>query len=492
MSATVDPKSQTPNLKLLITNYALWLGLGLAVVAIVIGALLGFAGVILTLAALAALAAGLWALTNIEIGLWGVIAVITLLPFAALPVKIVFKPTFLDLAVAAVIGVYALQWMTGKRRRLTLTPAHAPIAAFAVLAVFSFMAGRSNGPLTSNLARHFAEMLLAVGFAFIVVDYLDSRAKLERLTRIILIGGTLAALLGIGLYVIPDALAERALSALRVFDYPAGGVLRYIEDNPDNAQRAISTSVDPNVLGGLLAMIGGLLAPQLLTPQPLFKWRWLTVLMFAVVLACLVLTFSRGAMAALGIALAGIALARYRRMLWVMFAVALVIALLPVTQEYVAHFVAGVQGQDLATQMRFGEYKDAFILINRYPFFGVGFAGVPEIDIYLGVSSAYFIMAEEMGLVGLVVFLLSMAVVFGWGFTRRKLVYRDEALAPLWLGAHAGLTAALAVGVVDHYFFNLDFLPAGTLFWIFGGLALAATRLAGEALHQNRADEAVG
>jgi hypothetical protein len=40
----------------------------------------------------------------------------------------------------------------------------------------------------------------------------------------------------------------------------------------------------------------------------------------------------------------------------------------------VAHFVEGLQGQDLATQMRFGEFKDAFILIERHPL-GVGFAG---------------------------------------------------------------------------------------------------------------------
>ncbi len=462
-------------------RYALWLGLALAVVSIAVGALLGFAGVILTTAVLLALAAGLWALTSLEVGLWGVILVITLLPFAALPVKIVFKPTFLDLAMFAVVLVYALQWMSGQRRQITLTPAHAPAAAFMILAVFSFVAGRPHGPLTTSLLRRFAEMLVSISFAFIVVDYLDSREKLIRLVRMILIGGALAAAVGIGLYFLPETLSERALSALRVFDYPAGGVLRYIEDNPDNPQRAISTSVDPNVLGGLLAMIGGLLAPQVLAREPVLKSRGLTGAAFAVVLTCLVLTFSRGAMAALAAALTGVALARYRRMVWLILGAAVVILLLPVTQAYVAHFVEGLQGQDLATQMRFGEYKDALTLINRYPLFGVGFSGAPEIDIYLGVSSAYLIMAEEMGLLGLTVFLLSIAAVLGWGYQHRKAVYRDGTLTSLWLGAHAGLTAALAVGVVDHYFFNLDFQPAGTLFWIFVGLCLAATRLAVDA-----------
>ena len=237
--------------------------------------------------------------------------------------------------------------------------------------------------------------------------------------------------------------------------------------------------MDPNVLGGLLAIIGGLLAPQLLARKPVLGPRWLALPAFGVVLACLVLTFSRGAIAALGLALVGLALfPRYRSMLLLIAAGAFVILVLPAMRSYVTHFVEGVQGQDLATQMRFGEYKDALILIGRYPWRGVGFSGAPEIDIYLGVSSAYLSLTEEMGLAGLAVFLLIMVIVFAWAFRTWRRAYRDEALTPLWLGAHAGLAAALVVGVVDHYFFNLDFQPAGTLFWIFVGLCLAATRLA--------------
>jgi hypothetical protein len=83
-----------------------------------------------------------------------------------------------------------------------------------------------------------------------------------------------------------------------------------------------------------------------------------------------------------------------------------------------------------------------------------------------------------MGLVGLVVFFLAVGSVFGWGLVRRQAVYADENLTAIWLGLLAGLAAALTVGIFDHYFFNLAFQAAGTLFWIFIGLALAATRLA--------------
>jgi hypothetical protein len=453
-------------------------GAVIALAAVGLGALLGYAGPIITLGMLLALAAGLWILTSLEIGLWGVIAIIALLPFGALPFKIVVTPTFLDLAMVAVAMVYAFQWMSGRRRRLAVTPAHAPLVLFLALAVFSFVAGMSNGPLTSNLLRHFAELLFSIAFVFVIADYLDTREKLERLLLIILLCGTAAALVGLVLYFLPESLSMRLLSALRVFNYPAGDVLRYIEDNPDNAQRAIGTSVDPNMLGGFLAIIGALLAPQVVAPKPILRRRWLTALAFGLVVTCLVLTYSRTALAALGVALIGITLARYRRLLWIILAVALVVLLLPMTQTYVAHFVEGLQGQDLATQMRFGEYKDAFILIGRHPWLGVGFAGAPEIDVYLGVSSAYLIMAEEMGLIGVAGFGLVMAALFGWSFVNRRAVYADERLTASWLGVHAGLAAALTVGIADHYFFNINFQPSGAIFWIVVGLCLATTRLA--------------
>ena len=464
------------------TKAALGLGLALALAAVAVGALAGLGGPLIAVGGLLALGAALWALSNLEVGLWGAIGIITVLPFAALPVKIVFTPTFLDLALGGVFFVYLLHWMSGRRRTLTVTPAHGPIAVFLALAVFSFVAGMNNGPLTSNLLRQFAELLLNIALTFLIVDYAQDWATLNRLVRVLLLGGMAAAALGLVLYFLPETISERALSALRVFGYPSGGVLRYIEDNPDNAQRAISTSVDPNFLGGMLAMLGGLAAPQLLTRRPALGSGWLTALAVGLIFGCLLLTFSRGAMAGLALAVGGIAVLRYRRLVWVMALALVVVLVLPATREYVTHFAEGLRGEDLATQMRFGEYKDAFILIQRYPVLGVGFAGAPEIDIYLGVSSAYLLMAEQMGLVGLAAFGLVLAVVFGWGFAHRQAVYAtgDEpaGATALWLGLHAGLAAALVVAVVDHYFFEMSFQSAGTLFWLFVGLCLAATRLA--------------
>jgi O-antigen ligase len=171
---------------------------------------------------------------------------------------------------------------------------------------------------------------------------------------------------------------------------------------------AISTSVDPNY--SVVAHPGAALTvPQLFAEKPILP-RKLIAVIAATMVVCLILTFSRGALLGLGIALVVIATIRYRPIIALLILGVAVFLLLPFTQDYVGHFADAFAGSDRATQMRLGEYKDALNLISRYPLFGVGFGSAPDIDTYIGVSSVYLLMAEEMGLIGLGVFLLIMAL----------------------------------------------------------------------------------
>ena len=129
-------------------------------------------------------------------------------------------------------------------------------------------------------------------------------------------------------------------------------------------------------------------------------------------------------------------------------------------------------------KMRLGEYKDAFILIRRYPLLGVGFAGAPDIDIYTAVASVYLTIAERMGLIGLVVFLAIAGVLLARFWRWRKVAETLPDLEPLWYGIHAAIIAGLIAGVSDHYFFSLDFHHSVTLFWLIVGLATASVQIA--------------
>ena len=452
-----------------------------AVLALTVGYLLAEFGLLIGGAGLAALFLGLWMLRNIEVAYWTVISVVCLLPFASFPFEIGFTPTLLDAALGALFLVWALQIATGAQREFVGTPLGLPIAVFALLAVGSFVFGLAHAPLTSYVLRHFAEILLSVALFFLVVNTVRDGGRLRRIVRALLLCAFAAAALGVALYVIADRISDefviRALSALGRLGYPTGpGVLRYIRDDPQLPMRATSTSVDPNVLGSLLNLTLGIGVPQLFAQRPLIRRRYL-VPMLGTMALCLGLTISRGSLVGVGVALAVVATLRYRK-LWLLLLLALALLLvLPQTQDLVAHFVAGLRGEDLATQMRFGEYKDALILIGRYPWLGVGFAGSPDIDTYIGVANVYLLIAEEMGLVGLTGFLVVMGVFFTRFWRTRALAAADAELEPLWWGLHAGIVGALVGGVFDHYFFNLDFHHSVTLFWLVVGLATAATEM---------------
>jgi len=445
------------------------------------GYLLAEFGVIIDGAGLVAMLVGLWMLRRIEMAYWAVIAVVCLLPFASFPFDIGVTPTLLDAALGALFLVWVLQIATGQQREFIGTTLGMPIAAFMLMALGSFVFGLTHAPLTSYILRHFAELVLSMALFFLVVNTVRDKDRLRRIVRALIICAFIEAAVGVVLYVtaahISRDLVIRALSALGRLGYPAGeGVLRYIRDDPTLPMRATSTSVDPNVLGSLLNLTLAVGVPQLFARQPLIRRRYLAP-MLAVMALCLGLTISRGSLGGVAVALAVVATLRYRR-LWIVLLVALVLLLaLPQTQDYVAHFVQGLRGEDLATQMRFGEYKDALILIGRYPWLGVGFSGSPDIDTYIGVSNVYLLIAEEMGLIGLGGFLTVMAVFFARFWRAHRAPTTNAEIEPLFWGLHAGIIGALVGGVFDHYFFNLDFHHSVTLFWLIVGLATAATEM---------------
>lgn len=425
---------------------------------------------------------GVIILSNIEYAMFAVIGIAVLLPFAALPLNIGFNPTFLDLALVAAYCIWLARILTRQDDAgFTATSLGLPVLTFLILAVFSFIAGTAHAPVTTQVLRQFAEVLAAIAFFFVIANVVRTRAMLERYVTALIIAGFISAAMGIALYFLPHDVSIFLLSALRVFKYPTGDrVLRFINDDPANPMRATSTSVDPNVLGGLLILVTALTVPQLFAEKPLLP-RKLIGAMVGTMLLCMVLTFSRGSLLGLGLALLVIATVRYRPIIAVAIIAVTVILFLPITQDYVGYFIDAFTAGDRSTQMRLGEYKDAFTLISRYPFFGVGFGGSPDIDTYLGVSSVYLLMAEEMGLVGLSVFLITMGLFFqqilqAW-FAR---IAQDEFLAPILLGVGGALLGAMIGGLADHYFFNLKFPHSVVLFWLFVGLGMVTIRLSAE------------
>lgn len=440
------------------------------------GALFGGLGPIIAIGLVGALTVGLLMLRSTQAGLFALIALVCLLPYGALPFTIGFRPTFIDLALGALFTVWGLRLITGKQRTFVSSPLGLLIFIFQGWAVFTFIFGLRYSGLNVTVARNFLEVLLSVSLFFLVINQIKTMDALDQISRIIIWAGAAAAALGIFFYVIPGEWTSRILSLLRVFQYPTENILRYIEDDPEQPMRAISTSVDPNALGGLLVFLTIITVAHLFATQPIMPRRYLLISAGAMLL-CLYLTYSRGSLLGVVVGLGVISLLRYRKLIWVMILVAAIALLLPQTQLYVERFLEGIRGEDLATQMRFGEYKDAFILIERYPLTGVGFSGTPDIDLYVGVSSVYLLIAQQMGLVGAGLYcVIGLAYVMMIFFTLRRVPTGHPLEAPL-LGYGLAILGAMVGGVFDHFYFNLTFIHIAALYWLVMGLGVAGVLL---------------
>ncbi len=446
-------------------------------VGLVAGAYVAVLSPVYAVAGVLAAAAGVLMLRDTQWGFIALVALVCLLPFGALPFKIGFTPTFLDLALLAIYFVWVMRIAAGKTERFVGSALGLPLVVFLMLACASFVAGLGHAYLDQYILRHFVEILLSIGLFFAVLNCVRTEKQLHLLTTVLIVAGFGAALVGVVLYFLPPDWSIRLLSALGRVGYPTGaGVLRYVEDDPSLALRAISTSTDPNVLGGLLILITTLTAAQLFAKRPLLP-RPAVAMMALIDAVCLYLTFSRGSMFGLAVGIGTLAVLRYRKLIPAMVVAAILLLLLPQTQGYIEHFVEGIRLQDLATQMRLGEYKDALMLIGRHPWIGVGFVGTPEGSLYIGVSNVYLLIAEEMGLVGLAVFLLILGL-FYWHVLRAwPEVRQHSGLEAILLGLTSAVTGILAGGILDHYFFNLNFPHSVSIFWLYLGMAMATVHL---------------
>jgi len=446
---------------------------GLLVAGVLMIALfVGVAGPLLALAAAAAIIGGVLILNDTHWGFVALCGVAFLIPFASLPFSIGFKPTFLDLALAALFFVWLFKLIIGQQDDFIASPIGLPMMLFLLLALFSFALGLTHSPANTFLLRRFLEILIGIALFFVVINTVRTEGEAVWVTRWVMLAGAGAAAVAVLFYVLPQEITVGILDRMARFDYPGGfGALRFIEDDPNGTMRAIGTAVDPNVLGGMMIIVAALMLPQLVSSRPVFP-RWLTFAMWAMALLALYLTYSRSALLGLASSMALLAMLKYRRLIPLGVVGALLLLLLPVTQEYVARLIEGFAGQDLATQMRFGEYKDALVLIERYPLFGVGFTGTPDMDIYLGVSMLYLIIAENMGVIGLAMFVAVMIGFFSmaWRAWRRGLGAQMEALL---LGYTGAILGALVSGIFDHYWFNMTYPHMTVLFWLYVGMATA-------------------
>jgi hypothetical protein len=409
---------------------------------------------------------------TLQVGL----SIALLLPFAVIPVKLGVTLTLLEASQMVLLGLWILRLglrSDDQERRLVTTPFDWAIFLFLGVCIFAFILGL-GWVNSTDVMHNFFKLLLSIVSFFAILNIVRTQQTLEKLLKLIMLAGSAAGYLGLALYVLPRSLQERILLALVPIGYPTNKILRYVEDDPGKGQRATATSVDPNSYGGMLVLIIAVLFVQLVSPKPIFK-RWVIVLLMLGPAASLVLTYGRGAQLGALVVMAFVATVKYRK-IWLYLIPAGVVGYFILPGNIRQRFAEGFALQDPATLMRLAEYRNALEIIERYPWFGVGFGNAPSVDLTTGVSMIYLTIGQRMGLVGLAAFLLVMVVFFIYCLKNVSML-PDPRQQSILLGFSGGIVGALAVGVLDHYFFNIEFSHMAALFWLYMALAAAQIKI---------------
>lgn len=403
-----------------------------------------------------------------------------LLPFGTIPVKLGLTFTFLEAALLVLFVIWLLRLAVGNRMQaaegLVTSPFDWAILLFLGLSVFSYILNWQTAN-SSELIHSYAKLLLAILQFFAVINIVRTQVALDTLITVLMLAGSAAGYLGAVLTRLPRDLQFLLLSRLSIVGYPTDNrILRYVEDDPLKPQRATGTSIDPNSFGGLLVLVVALLVTQLVSARPLLP-RWLLGLMLLGPLFSLYLTYSRGSQLGALAVIGFVALVKYRKIF--LYALPFLVAgaiWLPST-FLGARLAAGFALEDQATVLRLAEYRNALDVIGNHPWFGVGFGSIATLNLTVPVSMIYLTIAERMGLVGLALFLLVMFLFLSYALNRLGKLKVDRQQANL-LGLTGGVFGALAVGLLDHYFFNGEFSHMATLFWLFMGLAVVQVKIA--------------
>lgn len=459
-----------------------WLAIALAGIVCLGGAAVVVYGYFwLPFVIIAVVAVAYFALGNVRLMLGTIVLLMTVLPFGTLPFRAVITPSLLSLAIVALLVMRLIHALTTTDYTTDFTAFAPAVLGFIGFTLFALFLGAQGLPDATTL-HNYAKFLLGILLMFAVLDTVKSDDEVQWALRLLLIGGTISALVGLVLYLIPATYSEQFLVLFGRIGYPTSGrVLRYVEDDTAGLMRAIGLSVDPNSYGGMLALVGSLAATQTIVAKPILPRR-LMIIISVIVVGVLFLTFSRAALGGLIVAVIYVATVRYRRLWWLILAAGILATILlvfvGVGEQFVNRVVQGVQFQDRANQMRLAEYNNAIAVIQAYPFFGIGFGKAPDIDLVAGVSSIYLAIAQRIGLVGLTAFITLMISLFiqSWRSLSIAVQFHNETHASWLIGLQAGLIAALAVGVLDHYYFNIEFSHMTALLWYTIGLLLAIMR----------------
>ena len=398
-----------------------------------------------------------------------------------------------------IFGLVLINWIarTIKRKQRIIKGGKGGI----FLLLFLIVVGLSL-VVSSNLNVSIYRFIKLAEFALLFV-YIRSNLeflKLKNLFTVLIASGAFQAILAIGQFLKQGSLGLKFIEA-GIFAPGAPGVATFIS-NGEKIMRAYGSFPHPNVLAGFLLLCIFCFYALWLSK---IKKPWLLVASCWLLIFALFLTFSRVALFVFIIVspvffLIRILQTRYRLgvetnlrvktvQLFGLFFISCLLSTALLVPHLKARFLT-ISFEEQALDLRFFYNKMALSMIKEKPFLGIGIGNfvwhsqnhqvflraankmlslVGQNDkeipkwLFQPVHNIYLLIAVEMGLLGLVAFLLFLGrILLRWFkvcFLPARHSLRHQVLAGGFL-----VSCFLILGLTDHYFWTLQ--QGGLMFWL--------------------------
>ena len=247
---------------------------------------------------------------------------------------------------------------------------------------------------------------------------------------------------------------------------------------PELRKRVFSTWLNPNILAGYLNEAIAMALAFLVT----MKERSTRVIIgvgIVCLMACLAMTYARGAMIALAITVGLYGLLRDWRILAGLVVVCVVLLCVdPMLWERLTSIFTKV---DTSAEMRLAIWESTGDMIRDHPFIGIGWGSYilvyPEYDFYINDAAVkiyhahnmYLNYAAEIGLFGAAAYFVNF---FGTMVkaVKKSMTDDDQFLKAFRLGIVLAFTTIALGGFTDYVLFNI---PSSMLFWMLCALTFA-------------------
>lgn len=350
----------------------------------------------------------------------------------------------LDGLVTALALCGLLLIVSQKKTKFVTSRAHYAWLGFLAVAGISFLFApvfrNQNDWLVNGF--YYIRLLSYSSILWIVPAFFKGELSSKRLLQWLLGSGLVITLLGfVQLYLLPDI----------------GSLSKYGWD--PHVGRLVSTFLDPNYLGGYLAILLALVAAWAKVTQ---KWQYLLLVPFLVLAG--VLTYSRSGYLALALVLVVVAISYS----WKVFLIAVVcIVPLALAIPRVRIRVVGGFSLDTTAQDRIESWQNALEVSNVSPIIGIGYNNYRTVQENLGIiradqnsrasagsDSSLLNVYATTGVIGLILFLLAGGSVLRRAF---RIAKAGQSTAQR-IAAHTLLFAT--PGLFIHSFFvNSFFYP---------------------------------